>query len=93
MTRQCDITGKLPLAGNSVSHAHNKNRRRFLPNLHKHRFWHPTRKQFVKLRVSAKAIRLIDRYGIEAVLDSIENKRKIKKNQPITTSQASTQGD
>ena len=60
-----------------MSHAHNKKRKRFLPNLHSHRFWHPAQKRFVRLKVSAKAIRIIDKYGIEAVLDSMINGKKL----------------
>lgn len=78
MTRRCEVTGKLPMAGNSVSHAHNKNRKRFLPNIHLHRFWHPKRERFIKLKVSAKGMRIIDKYGIEAVVESLENNSKIK---------------
>lgn len=68
MSRVCQVTGKRPLAGNNVSHAHNKTRRRFLPNLHTHRFWVDGENRFVRLRVSAKGLRVIDKHGIEAVL-------------------------
>lgn len=79
MTKRCEVTGKLPLAGNNVSHANNKTRRRFLPNLHSHRFWHPSQKRFVKLKVSNKGLRIIDKYGIEAVLEAIA-KNKLPRN-------------
>ncbi len=79
MTKRCEVTGKLPMAGNNVSHANNKNRRRFLPNLHSHRFWHPTQNRFVKMKVSCKGMRIIDKYGIEAVLYSLANNKKLSK--------------
>ena len=75
MSKVCQVTGKRPLSGNNVSHAHNKTRRRFAPNLHTHRFWVPSENRFVKLRVSAAGMRIIDKKGIEAVLADI-NKRK-----------------
>lgn len=68
MSRVCQVTGKGPVTGNNISHAHNKTRRRFLPNLQNHRFWVESEKRFVRLRVSAKGMRIIDKRGIEAVL-------------------------
>ncbi|GAB4345780.1 MAG: 50S ribosomal protein L28 [Gammaproteobacteria bacterium] len=68
MSRVCQVTGKRPVTGNNVSHAHNKTRRRFLPNLHTHRFWVESEKRYVKLRVSTKGLRIIDKQGIESVL-------------------------
>ena len=68
MSRVCQVTGKGPVTGNNISHAHNKSRRRFLPNLQHHRFWVESEKRFVRLRVSAKGMRIIDKRGIEAVL-------------------------
>lgn len=68
MSRICQVTGKSPMSGNNVSHANNKTRRRFLPNLHNHRFWVPSENRWVKLRLSSQGIRLIDKLGIEAVL-------------------------
>ncbi len=68
MARVCQVTGKRPLAGNNVSHAKNRTRRRFLPNLHKHRFWLESERRFVSLRVSSKGMRIIDKHGIESVL-------------------------
>ncbi len=56
------------MAGNNVSHAQNKRRRRFLPNLHYHRFWVESEKRYVKLRVSSKGMRIVDKKGIDAVL-------------------------
>lgn len=68
MSRVCQVTGKGPVTGNNISHAHNKTRRRFLPSLQHHRFWVESEKRFVRLRVSAKGMRIIDKRGIEAVL-------------------------
>ena len=71
MSRVCQVTGKSPMSGNNVSHAHNKTRRRFLPNLHTHRFWVDSEKRFVKLRVSSKGMRIIDKKGIDTVLSEM----------------------
>ena len=68
MARVCQVTGKRPASGNNVSHAHNKTRRRFLPNLHTHRFWVEKEKRWVKLRVSTKGLRIIDKLGIDQVI-------------------------
>jgi len=74
MARVCQVTGKRPVSGNNVSHAHNKTRRRCLPNLHEHRFWVESEKRFVSLRVSAKGMRMIDKLGIERVLDDMRKR-------------------
>ena len=71
MARVCQVTGKRPMSGNNVSHAHNKTRRRFLPNLHNHRFWVEAEKRYVRLRVSASGMRLIDKKGIDSVLSEM----------------------
>jgi large subunit ribosomal protein L28 len=71
MSRVCQVTGKGPITGNNVSHANNKTRRRFLPNLHEHRFWVESERRFVKLRVSAHGMRIIDKKGIDAVLTEL----------------------
>ena len=68
MSRVCQVTGKRPISGNNVSHANNKTRRRFLPNLHTHRFWLESEKRYVKLRVSTRGLRIIDKQGIEKVI-------------------------
>lgn len=68
MSKVCQITGKRPVSGNNVSHAHNKTKRRFIPNLQKHRIWVESEKRFVKLRISSKGLRIIDKKGIDAVL-------------------------
>ena len=74
MSRVCQVTGKKPMAGNNVSHAKNRTRRRFEPNLHTHRFWVETEKKFVKLRVSAKGMRIIDKKGIATVLADLRDR-------------------
>jgi large subunit ribosomal protein L28 len=71
MSRVCQVTGKKPLTGNSVSHSNIKTKRRFLPNLHSHRFWVESENRWVKLRVSTKGLRIIDKKGIDAVLSDL----------------------
>jgi len=71
MSRVCMVTGKRPMTGNHVSHANNKNKRRFLPNLHKRKIWIESEKRFIKLVVSSKGLRIIDKKGIDAVLTSM----------------------
>ena len=71
MSRVCQVTGKRPVTGNNVSHAKNRTKRRFLPNLHHHRFWVEAEKRFVSLRVSSKGMRIIDKVGIDTVLNDI----------------------
>lgn len=68
MSRVCEITGKRPAVGNRVSHANNKKRRRFLPNLHTQRFWLEEEKRWVSLRISANGLRTIEKKGIEVVV-------------------------
>ena len=68
MSRICQVTGKKPMTGNNVSHSHVKTRRRFLPNLHNRRFWMASEARWVRLRVSSKGIRIIDKKGIDAVV-------------------------
>ena len=68
MARICQVTGKKTLSGHNVSHANNKTKRRFMPNLHERRFWVPSEKRWIKLRVSANGLRTIDKNGIDAVL-------------------------
>ena len=77
MSRVCQVTGKGPVTGNNISHANNKTRRRFLPNLQHHRFWVESENRFVRLRVSAKGMRIIDKRGITAVLAEIRKAGKI----------------
>ena len=68
MSRVCQVTGKRPMAGNNVSHAKNRTRRRFEPNLHTHRFWVESETRFVKIKLSTKGLRIIDKNGIDHVL-------------------------
>lgn len=68
MARVCQVTGKRPMSGHNVSHANNKTKRRFLPNLHTHRFWVEAEDRFVTLRVTTKGLRTIDKKGIDTVL-------------------------
>ncbi|NYT23012.1 50S ribosomal protein L28 [Alcaligenaceae bacterium] len=68
MARVCQVTGKGPMVGNHVSHANNKTKRRFLPNLQSRRFWVESENRWIRLRVSTKALRTIDKVGIDAVL-------------------------
>ncbi len=74
MSRVCQVTGKGPAVGNNVSHAQNKTRRRFLPNLQYHRFWVESENRFVRLRVSAKGMRIIDKRGIDVVLAELRSR-------------------
>jgi large subunit ribosomal protein L28 len=76
MSKVCQVTGKRPITGNNVSHANNKTRRRYLPNLQTHRYWVPSENRFVKLRVSTKGMRIIDKKGIETVLKDIREREK-----------------
>lgn len=71
MSRVCQVTGKRPVTGNNVSHANNKTKRRFLPNLQTHRFWVESENRWVKLRTSTKGMRIIDKKGIDQVLADI----------------------
>lgn len=68
MSRVCQVTGKRPITGNTVSHANNKRRRRFLPNLHTQRFWLESERRFVSLRISTKGLRTIEKKGVETVV-------------------------
>lgn len=80
MSRVCQVTGKRPMTGNKVSHANNKTKRRFLPNIQTHKFWVEEENRFVTLKLTTKGMRIIDKLGIKAVLDDIRAKAK-KKNQ------------
>lgn len=76
MSRVCQVTGKRPMTGNNVSHANNKTKRRFNPNLQAHRFWLESEGRYVRLCVSAKGMRTIDKHGIEKVLADIKQRAK-----------------
>lgn len=71
MARVCQVTGKAPMVGNNVSHANNKTKRRFLPNLHYRRFWVESEKRWIRLRISSAGLRLIDKQGIDLVLSTM----------------------
>ncbi len=73
MSKVCQVTGKRPQSGNNVSHAHNKTRRRFLPNLQFKRFWIESEKRYIRLRVSCKGLRIIDKHGIDKVLADLRS--------------------
>jgi large subunit ribosomal protein L28 len=68
MTRECEVTGKRPVSGNKVSHANNRSKRRFLPNLQSRKFWVESENKWISMRISAAALRTIDKLGIDAVL-------------------------
>ena len=74
MSRVCQVTGKRPMSGNNVSHAHNKTRRRFLPNLHTQWFWLENEQRFIKLKVSHNGLRIIDKLGIEQVVKNLRER-------------------
>ena len=76
MSRVCEVTGKSVAVGNRVSHANNKKRRRFLPNLHEQRFWLEDEKRWVKLRVTSNGLRTIEKNGIDAVIADLRSKGK-----------------
>lgn len=76
MSRVCEVTGKAPMVGNNVSHANNKTKRRFLPNLQSRRFWIESESRWVRLRVNKKGLRIIDKKGIETVLADIKTRNK-----------------
>jgi len=74
MSRVCQVTGKKALSGNNVSHANNKTRRRWLPNLHERRFWVPSENRWISLRVSSHGLRTIDKRGIEVVIAELRGR-------------------
>ena len=73
MSKVCQVTGKRPITGNNVSHANNRTRRRFLPNLQYKRFWVESEKRYVRLRVSHKGLRIIDKKGIDEVIADLRS--------------------
>lgn len=74
MSRVCEVTGKRPMVGNNVSHANNKTKRRFLPNLQSRRFWIASENRWVRLRVSSHGLRIIDKRGIDSVLADVRSR-------------------
>ena len=73
MAKVCEVTGKRTTSGNNVSHANNKTRRKFFPNLHSHRIWVESQNKYIKLRLSKKGLRTIDKLGIDHVLDNLKD--------------------
>lgn len=73
MSRVCQVTGKRPISGNNVSHAKNRTRRRFLPNIQTHRFWVEEENRYVTLKLSTKGMRIIDKLGIKTILDKLRS--------------------
>ena len=76
MTRECEVTGKQPVAGNNVSHAKNRTKRRFLPNLQNRKFWVESENRWVSMRISSAALRNIDKLGIDAVIAKMRSEGK-----------------
>ena len=74
MSKVCQVTGKRPAVGNNVSHANNKTKRRFLPNLKSKRFWVEAEQRWIKLKISQKGIRIIDKIGMDQVLSDIRKR-------------------
>ena len=74
MSKICQVTGKRPISGNNVSHAKNRTKRRFNPNLHHHKFWVESENRWIRLRLSAKGMRIIDKKGIDAVLSDMRQR-------------------
>jgi len=77
MSKICEITKKRPTTGNKVSHANNKTKRRFLPNMQSHRYWVASENRFIKLKLSTRAMRIVDKVGVEAVLAELKANRDI----------------
>jgi large subunit ribosomal protein L28 len=78
MSRVCQVTGKRRTTGNRVSHANNKTKRQFLPNIQIHKFWFEEEERFVTLKLSARGIRYVDKLGIKVVLERIKAKKRMK---------------
>ena len=76
MSRECEVTGKKPVAGNNVSHAKNRTRRRFLPNLQNRKFWVDSENRWISMRISNAALRTIDKLGIDAVIARMRSEGK-----------------
>jgi large subunit ribosomal protein L28 len=93
MAQVCEVTGKKPMTGNNVSHAKNRTKRRFLPNLHTHRFWVESLNKYIKLRVSTHGMRIIDKLGVEAVLEKIATRKATTINKtPSNRTKAKARG-
>ena len=76
MSQVCQVTGKRPMSGHNVSHSNIKSKRRFMPNIHKRRFWVDSQNRYITLKVSTKGMRIIDKQGIDAVLAQIQERKK-----------------
>ena len=76
MSRVCQVTKKAPMVGHTVSHSNRKVKRRFLPNIRWHRFWVPSKNKFIRLRVSSQALRIIDKLGIDHIINDLERSGK-----------------
>ena len=76
MSRECEVTSKKPVAGNNVSHAKNRTRRRFLPNLQNRKFWVESENRWISMRISSAALRTIDKLGIDAVIARMRSEGK-----------------
>ena len=74
MSKVCEVTGKRPLTGNRVSHAHNKTKRRFLPNLQERRFWSEKESRWIHAKISSAGLRIIDKFGIDAVVEGLDQR-------------------
>jgi len=74
MSKVCQVTGKMPQSGNNVSHANNRVKRKFFPNLHTHRFWVDSENRFVSIKLSTKGMRIIDKKGIDEVLKEMRSR-------------------
>lgn len=74
MPRVCQVTGKRPIVGNNVSHSHRKTRRRFLPNIHNHKFWLEEENKWIGLKVSAAGMRIIDKKGLATIVKELRAK-------------------
>ena len=77
MARVCQVTGKAPMVGHTVSHANNKTKRRFMPNLHYRRFWVESENRWVRLRLTTAGLRMVDKVGIDAVLADLRARGEI----------------
>ena len=87
MSKVCQITGKRPMSGNTVSHANNRKRRRFLPNLHTQRFWLESEKRWVSLKVSGNGMRTIDKKGVEVVVNESFDPHLSPQRPPVRTTE------
>lgn len=75
MARRCELTGTGPMTGNNVSHANNRNRRRFLPNLQTKRIWSPEEKKWIRVKLTAKAMKTLDKKGYQAMIKALKAKK------------------